>query len=52
MSGIRNSGMRPKSGKNIKGAAKQKRHKNDSEKQAAYKSKIAVRRSKKLKKNR
>ena len=51
-SGIHGSCNRPKSGKNMKGAAKQKRHKNDSEKQAAYKSKIAARRSKKLKKNR
>jgi hypothetical protein len=50
MSGIRQSAMRPKAGKNLRGAAKKKRHKNDSEKQAAYKAKLAARRSKRLKK--
>lgn len=51
-SGIHGSCNRPKAAKNLRGSAKKKRHKNDSEKQAAYKSKIAARRAKKLKKNR
>jgi type VI protein secretion system component Hcp len=42
--------MRPKGGKNIKGGAKTKRHKNNNEAQAAYHSKINARRSKKMKK--
>ena len=50
-SGIHRSANRPKAGKNLRGAAKKKRHKNDSEKQAAYKKKrIADRRSKRQKK--
>jgi hypothetical protein len=49
-SGIHGSCNRPKSGKNLHGAAKKKRHKNDSEKQAVYKKKIADRRAKRNKK--
>lgn len=49
-SGIHRSANRPKAGKNLRGAAKKKRHKNDSEKQAAYKKKISDRRARKLKK--
>jgi hypothetical protein len=41
--------MRPKAGKNLKGAAKQKRHKNNNEAQAAYHAKINMRRAKKKK---
>jgi hypothetical protein len=49
-SGIKGSGNRPKAGKHMRGNSKTKRHKNDSEKQAAYKSKVAARRAKKNKK--
>lgn len=51
MAGIRNSQMRPKSGKNLKGSAKQKRHKANNEAQAAYHTKINARRMKKKNKN-
>jgi hypothetical protein len=50
MPGPRTSAQRAKTGKNIKSSSKKKRMKNDSEKQAAYKAKLALRRSKKLKK--
>lgn len=49
-SGIKGSCNRPKVAKNLRGNSKQKRHKNDNEKQAAYKAKIAARRAKKMKK--
>lgn len=49
-SGIKGACNRPKTGKHLRGSGKTKRHKNDSEKQAAYKSKIAARRAKKKKK--
>lgn len=51
-SGIKGSCNRPKSGKNMKGGGKSKRHKNNNEAQAKYHAAIALRRSKKLKKNR
>lgn len=46
-SGIKSSANRPKVAKRLRGNSKVKRHKNDSEKQAAYKAKIAARRAKK-----
>jgi hypothetical protein len=49
-SGIRASGNRPKINKRLRGNAKTKRIKNDTEKQAAYKTKVAARRAKKMKK--
>lgn len=49
-SGIKGSANRPKRSKNLVGGSKQKRFKNSSEAQAAYKAKIAIRRAKKLKK--
>lgn len=48
-SGIKGSANRPKMAKNLRGGQKKKRHKNDNEKQAAYKAKIAARRAKKMK---
>jgi hypothetical protein len=50
MAGIRRGAMRPKAGKNLRGAAKQKRHKNNTEAQAKYHTKINARRAKKMKK--
>jgi hypothetical protein len=50
MAGIRRSAMRPKAGKNLRGGAKKKRHKPNTEAQAAYKKKISDRRARKLKK--
>lgn len=49
-SGIKHSSNRPKTNKNLRGNSNKKRHKNNSEAQAAYKAKIAARRAKKLKK--
>jgi len=51
-SGIKSSCNRPKTNKNLRGGNKQKRHKNDNENQAKYHAAIALRRAKKLKKNR
>ena len=48
-SGIKGSGNRPKTNKNLRSNSKEKRHKVDSEKQAAYKLKISNRRARKLK---
>lgn len=50
MAGIRKSGMRPKTGKNIRSASNKKRFKNASEAQAKYHAAIALRRAKKMKK--
>ena len=49
-SGIKSSCNRPKTAKNLRGNAKKKRHKVNTEAQAAYHTKQAARRSKKLKK--
>ena len=49
MSGIRNSGMRPKAGKNLRGGQKKKRFKNTTEAQASYHAKIKARRDRKKK---
>jgi hypothetical protein len=49
-SGIKKSANRGKVNKRLRGNSKQKRIKNDSEKQAAYKTKISMRRAKKNKK--
>ncbi len=51
-SGIKGSCNRPKAGKNLRSNSKKKRMKNDSEKQAAYKAKIAARRANKKNKKR
>jgi hypothetical protein len=49
-SGIKGSGNRPKTAKNLRGGSKKKRFKNeDSDKQKAYKARIAVRRDKERK---
>jgi hypothetical protein len=50
MAGIRDSGMRGKTAKNIRGHANKKRHKNNNEAQAKYHTKINARRAKKMKK--
>ena len=51
--GPKNATQRAKSSKHLRGNSKKKRFKNeDSTKQAAYKSKIATRRSKRMKKKR
>ena len=47
MAGIRDSGMRGKTAKNIRGHANKKRHKNNNEAQAKYHTKINARRAKK-----
>lgn len=49
MSGIKASANRPKSAKNLKGSAKTKRFKANTEAQSAYHAKIQARREKKRK---
>lgn len=50
-SGIHRSANRPKASKHLRGSSKTKRHKNNNEAQAKYHAAIALRRSKKLKRN-
>ena len=50
MAGINHGGQRPKSSKHLRAGSNKKRHKNTTEAQAAYHSKISARRAKKKKK--